>query len=299
MENKQNTNSRRKIFAELVFRKYINGSNIETACERLLQQLNSDSNPEHEKSNSERKRILENCLTLFRNPETATEIEQIRKTENLENGPKLIKRVIAEFYEEIFDADKREYDMSTKYNPNVIPMAPDQSGVSRKLIEFRDLSDIPVTIVPDGHGNELTFDTVGRLAYQTRLAGKSFINKYSIYKNSEELLCEVFARINLSMLSSDEAYRRAVIKELLSNKNLNHASTNSHYIGEIQPTSPDEKVQIGEQAEFCESYQTLIKYGYSDLYDWVFDCNAFSAARDFEKYHPISKETNKKPGTDR
>lgn len=289
----------KRIIAEYIIQKYLKGNDINKLSSRLLKQISEDSNPEHSEENEECKKIVQNCLTLLQDPKIIHEIEQIRESENLTDESSLIQRIKSEYFEKIFNKDKRTYDMSKKYNPKAVTTVTTPSGLTKKVMEFRYAINDSVTYVQDEQGDEFLFEKVGRLAYHSQLRGKKFIDKYRVYKNNE-FLCEIFTRLIPSKLLSDIPYRRAVINELLSSRSLENAEANSGYVGEIEkPSFTDEKIPVGKQEEISELFCSLSKYGYSELYDFVFDYDTHSAVRDFQQEQQQSTGTANKKNTGR
>ena len=289
----------KRSIAEYILSKYINGDDMNALGSRILQQISEDSNPEHAEENKECEKILQNILKLLQDPGVKKDIENIRQSENITGNSSFIQRIKLEYFEQIFEKDKRTYDMSNKYIPMSVATRKEPYGKERKIMEFRHVINDPITFVEDDYGDNFTFEKVGRLAYQSQSSGKRFVDKYKIYKNME-LLCEVFTRLNPSQLLSNEPYRRAVIRELLSARNIEASKLNSGYIGEIQPPEfSDEKAPIGKQIEIEELFSSLYKYGYSALYDFVFDYNIFSAVKDFQQEQQQSTGTTNKKNAGR
>lgn len=286
--------------AEYILRNYLSGTDIHSVCHRLSQLLNNDSNPEHSTSNEECKKILQNCLALIENPKIQSEIESIKKSESIESVSELAKRIETEYYEEIFEKDKRNYDMPSHYKSNLIASQTLPNGVQRDVIEYRDLIKYSSTDVPDLDGNMLKIVKIGRLAYKAHMHSADFVDKYQIYTADGRFLCEIYTRLNLSELRSNEAYRRAVFKELLCKKNL-QACLPSKYIGEIKANNKifGENVQIGEQKDVFDGYANFSMFGYSKQYSFIFDYDSLAAVKLHIKEQNKPLGTNPQQGTPR
>ena len=255
--------------------------------------------------NPEKKQILENCKNLFESDSTQKdvdiEIETIRTDINATKGrnptdSEIAKWLINCFSEEIFAVNKRTYDMSHLSAKGFLVPIKTSQGKTSKLVSYVSFEKIqqekqkkdgntiarPVRLFKDKQGNTILIEFMGYLVYGTPNYNDS-IGKYLITKNVNgvEQKLEVFTSLNMHALGSDEAYRKVVIQELLSTKNIER-SNSDNYIGEILT----ESILKPREEKLGDSIYT---YQITSEHALVFDGEKLEAVRAYKQQEAIKK----------
>lgn len=258
-------------------------------------------------TNPEKKQILENCKNLFESDSTQREvdieIETIRSDINTTKGrnptdSEIAKWLIHCFSEEIFAVNKRTFDMSHLPAKGFLAPIKTSQGKTSKVISYVSFEQIqqekqkkdgkvierPARLFKDKHGNTILIEFMGYLAYGTPNYNSS-IGKYLITKtvNGNEQKDEVFTNLDMHALSSDEAYRKAVVQELLSKKNLERSNADN-YIGEILT----ESILKPREERLGDSVYT---YQITSEHALVFDGEKLEAVRAYKQQEATKRTT--------
>lgn len=241
---------------------------------------------EHDNSVDEEKRkILEKCLDIFRSPE----IRDLIKKGNFD-----AKQIYSMFHEKILGDNKRQYNISSLYDENIIAGRRDGKG---KCIKFtkKDGMDNAFTSLS---GETIKIKCIGELNYKTQLGEESYITKYKVTRpiagNKAETF-EVYSNINMPQMSNNDEYKEMVLNELLSENNIRLSNANG-YLGVI---TEDHSMDVGEEQKSRIRY----KYKASPNYMLLGETDEMSAVKDYEQREKETKivpeEKSKDEGEER
>jgi len=205
---------------------YRHNADINAIYDRLAEKTAGDS----------QKEILANCRDLFKNSTTRKKIDEMidnfrQQNEQEPTDSQLANIIILKFGEQITGVDKRKYDMSDMYAPEMVSNIR-YSSVFKESFSLTD---------PDG--NLITIREMGILFFNSGLDDS--ITKYRI--STPKGTFEVFSNINYSRLLPGSPYYEAFFDELLSENNIKRSNT-CNYIGELvntQGVSP--QCQVGHE----------------------------------------------------
>ena len=177
------------------------------------------------------------------------------------------------FLEDILKVPKRKYDMSHLYNSHLIATQKENSDLKKAKIFLRN--NVPEYVLADEDGKQIILTDIGTVAYEDWTGLQSDIPIYQMQKEQnngnfkQKVVC---TRIIMPELMDSE-YRKAIIKELFSDRNLEQSNT-SAYIGQILKQKSEDKEDLPK----TES-QTTFKYKYrvSDNYVLEYDATELSA----------------------
>lgn len=323
MEHKKNSDCNRNVFAQMVLPAficaYIWKSDIRTVYSKFISKLNSDKNNDHRAQNDERRKILENCLTLFTDIKMKKQIEAEREAlkkqlnEFEHRGPdyerepshsELAKRIISAFPERLFGDNKRKYDMSHKYSSGIIAArkAPDGSTVKGvKLVPVGGIHT-PSWCLQDNYGRLISIHLIGRLQYLNGFGEGGYLEQFSVEisrANSDEDEDEYIVYTNINMVEMGENFRYTdlVIKELL-NKNNIELSNACGYIGEITSTKGEsKKLSVGQE---FDDEGGFYRYQVAPDYALMYDPEQLSAVVDYVRQQErIRQQIEKNDSTSR
>lgn len=270
--------NKRDVILEFIFSKYITGADIESACQSLIQKTHSE----------ERKKVLQNCIDLFSDPYAQQKIEEIQKAEQPKNNSEFIQLLLATFAEDIFDYEKRQYDMSGNYKGNKIKTITQPNGVAHKDISFHNISkDTPPFILHLEDNDVIMFEHIGTLKLTPISSNiNKTVDQFRIKfmaSNGNQQVYTVFTNIDFKKLSN-KSYLRAVLEELLSRKNIEQSNCNG-YIGELVSSNNFiDTLKIGEQSNYSEFYLgSGTRYKFSNNYELVYDFDTLEAVVDYTR----------------
>ena len=208
----------------------------------------------------ELREVADNFYNLIRNPKLREEV--IRKDMKISEFMELYR-------EEVLGDDKRKYDMSDLFNETFIKSKNSVKGDNSRYLKYTPFHGETYEYT-DEKGNEYYIVEVGRLYMQQWNGLQNYIDKYSITRKENEeqvTVDEIYSNISIRDMD-DEKYRNAVIRELLSRRNIDLSQTKG-YVGEIVETpinlkkeKPGKEINVGNS-----SYLYKINDKYSLLYD--------------------------------
>ena len=245
----------KKQFAVFVIRQFKGLSNParrEECYKKLLEMAEKDPYSEEQKA------ILKGCVNLFRD---------FSSEDN--NNP---NDILNSHLEYIFDDCKRQYNMSEMYNPDLIAEVTTENGNKTKAVMFKKYEH-PSFNYYTLNDNKFHLRPVGSLKYINAVGLRNSITKYQIIKevpNGRMKKYEIYTNIIIPLLDESEAYKEAVLGELLSDKNIEFSNAKG-YVGEVLPKNDesinldvgDEEFNIDYSYKISRNY--LLKYSQEDL----------------------------------
>ena len=233
-----------------------------------LESLNNDA-----KSISiEKRKILENCYSIFSRVEIRKAILDSRIKNKLENND-LVDLVLNIISEKVLGDRKRTYNMSDKFSEDRISTKINKkSGLPEKAVDFIPLSKKLSITLSDEFGHEISISKTGALSYHDGIIEES-IDKYKITKkfsNTHIENYEVFSHIDFLKLEKDSNYKQVVLNDLLNINNIELSNT-CGYIGEIEDTRHQpKKLEVGEQYFNPNGFYTYqISRNFALTYDYI------------------------------
>lgn len=253
---------------------YINQSDIKTIYDNFRDRISADNSSQ----NLEKRKVLENCLTFFRDVKTKDLLSQQAFVEqHSENNDKkypsseeLVEIILLNYPEVILGDNKRKYDMSDKYCEGM--------GITIKGFKPSNIDEVPSLIHDDFINGEIIICRLGKLIYGTQSVSNESIDKYSIslpLENGMKQEYEVFSYIDIDRLYENRDYRQAVLRELLSKNNL-ELSNSGGYIGVIDEpnTHYDTEINVGDQID--DGFGTY-RYRISKVHHLIYEAEPLTA----------------------
>ena len=312
MENSKNRECNRSIFARMVLPAFITAhiwnSDVRAVYSKFMERISKDINPYTRAQNDERRKILENCLTLFTDIKLKKEVDAERdllkkeinvaenRTGDYERRPtdnELTKRLLSVFSEKIFGDNKRKYDMSSKYKEGYIQDMKTPDGSTLMCVDV-----VPVIgthysswSIQDEYGRIISINLIGKLHYLNGFKTWKYLNQYRVSIFKDEKLDDdeyiVYSNINLSQMDSDPRYANAVFREILSKNNI-ELSNSSGYIGEIVKSEEAPKKLEVEQE--WDSEGDFYQYQISPQYALIYNPEHLSVVIDYVKQQELIKQ---------
>lgn len=215
------------------------------------------STPEKEEECKKLLEILEKTYKIF----SDQEMTDIIIKNNITHKQFISKYGEKILGEELLGDNNRKYDISDKFNPNLIAYE-DKEKQTRK-VEFVPRKGVEHVYI-DNIGKQVSIQEIGKLYFKEWNGLNSDISKYRVMKQIEKNnyeIYEVFSNIKIIMMENPE-YRAAVLDELLSKKNI-QLSKAGGYVGEIVDaikTNNDNKMNNGKSTKNDEYYLINSKY---------------------------------------
>ena len=191
---------------------------------RVLITNQKRSTPERAKECNDLLDMLERTYKMF----TDEEVKKIIINNNVS-----FKQFINIYGEKLLGDNKRQYDMSDRFNEQL-------HETGRSL--YTQSRGKGVHTYFDSEGKEIIIQEIGCLTFEEWNGVNSEIYKYRVQKQSDVNTykeCEVFTNIKFILMENME-YRAAVLEELLSRNNIELSNVGG-YIGEIEKAPIDEK----------------------------------------------------------
>ena len=266
---------------------YIQKSDLRALYDKLRARIPNDNTLQ----NTERRKVLENCLDFFNNVKNRNILNQQINTNDLKQQSKeeLAETLLQRFSENILGDHKRKYDMSHKYCEDMLDLR--TFDYIQSPVEY----DGP-PLKYDNSDIEIKISRLGRLSYKTNTLADDSIDRYSILvleKNIPIQEYKVFSDINLEKLATDIHYRQAVLGELLSKNNIELSNTNG-FIGVIDEADTDYKPQLKIGEELDDGYST---YRYrcpsSEKHHLVYQTEPVTAVMMWTQYQELKKKHEK------
>lgn len=220
----------------------------------------------------EKRKILENCYSIFSRVEIRKAILDSRIKNKLENND-LVDLVLNIISEKVLGDRKRTYNMSDKFSEDRISTKINKkSGLPEKAVDFIPLSKKLSITLSDEFGHEISISKTGALSYHDGIIEES-IDKYKITKkfsNTHIENYEVFSHIDFLKLEKDSNYKQVVLNDLLNINNIELSNT-CGYIGEIEDTRHQpKKLEVGEQYFNPNGFYTYqISRNFALTYDYI------------------------------
>lgn len=253
---------------------YINQLDIKTIYDNFRDRITTDNSSQ----NSEKRKVLENCLNFFRDIKTKNIlsqqafVEQQSESNNQKHpsSEELAEMILSNYSEIILGDHKRKYDMSDKYCEGIVEAV-------KKFVPS-NADEVPSIIHDDFLNEDITIYRLGSLIYGTQSVGNESIDKYSIsipLGNGMKQEYEVFSHIDIDRLYKNRDYRQAVLRELLSKNNL-ELSNAGGYIGVIDDpnTHYDTEINVGDQID--DGFGTY-RYRVSEKHHLIFETEPLTA----------------------
>lgn len=232
------------------------------------------STPEREQECNELLQILERSYRMFSNPE----VENIILKNNVS-----AKQFISKYGEKLLGNNKRKYDMSDRFNPDLI--AYQDKGKQIKGIQYVPKEGREY-IYLDSEGKEISIQEIGRLHFKEWNGIGNGVSKYRVMRRFGQDVYqenEIFSNIRIVMMEDPE-YREAVLEELLSRNNIQLSKTGG-YVGEITELPTSEGMKTGSEKVVAGDYF----YKVSPRYALTYHSEDIAAAMIFDAAQKTSK----------
>jgi len=197
-----------------------------------------------------------------------------------------MERLLTVFPEILFGDDKRKYDMSHKYIPDLLATLklPDGSSGYMVKVKKEENPQPPIPLKTD-YGRTIYLSKIGTLHYLLGSKADDYLSQYQITisrdgieKYEDQYI--VYSKIDLNKLTENSIYRSLIINELLSKNNI-ELSNASGYIGEIEPThGENNQLSVGEELDADGGFY---RYQVSPNYALFYDPQHLSAVVDYVK----------------
>lgn len=273
MKTKTNENFNRKQYLQSIVQNMVNKRTPEAISGVYNISLEAINKHENNKEIAiEKRKILENCYSIFSRVEIRKAILDARMKNKLE-GNDLVDLVLNIITEKVVGDRKRTYNMADKFSEDRITNKINKkSGLPEKAISFTHLpKEISITLSNES-GHKFAISKTGMLTYHDGIIEES-IDKYKITKTINDTYnenYEVFSHIDFPKLEKDPKYKQAVLNELLNINNIELSNT-CGYIGEIEDTRHHpKKLEIGEQYFNPNGFYTYqISQNFALTYDYM------------------------------
>lgn len=273
MKTKTNENFNRKQYLQSIVQNMVNKRTPEAISGVYNISLEALTKNENNKEIAiEKRKILENCYSIFSRVEIRKAILDARMKNKLE-GNNLVDLVLNIITEKVVGDRKRTYNMADKFSEDRIATRTNKkSGLPEKMVNFTPLEKVITTTLSDDSGHQFSISKSGTLFYNDGIIEES-IDKYTITKKIDDNYSQnydVFSHIDFLKLEKDPKYKQAVLNELLSINNI-ELSNAGGYIGEIEDTRHQpRKLEIGEQFDNPHGFYTYqISRDFALVYDYM------------------------------
>lgn len=240
-------------------------SDEKTSLMREIDKTQKNGSFEERNINMQKGKFLEVLYKLVQRQEIAKEIKSNSISEEL---------FFIKYAEDILSDNKRSYNMSDLYNPDIIV------GLTNKKVGYKTFPSTTEYEFKDLKGRIIRITPKGELAYETITGVRSSLVKYRIQRETGEGKFSefiVFSEIAINMMQ-DDAYREAVLNELLSANNIALSNCRG-YIGKIENRAGEDKQDMD-----CTEKRDLHSYSYrvNARNVLVFDSEDVSAVIDYQ-----------------
>lgn len=291
MKTKTNENFNRKRYLQSIVQNMINKRTSEAISG--VYNISLEALDKDEKSIAQEKRkILENCYSIFSRVEIRKAVLDARMKNKLE-GSALADLVLNIITEKVLGDRKRKYNMSDKFSEDRISTKINKkSGLPEKAVNFNPLNKEISISLSNELGHEFSISKTGTLSYHDGIIEES-IDKYNITKKISDTHIEnyeVFSHIDFLKLEKDKKYKQAVLNELLNINNIELSNT-CGYIGEIEDTRHQpKKLEVGEQYFNPNGFYT---YQISPYFALTYDYMPLTAVMLYDQNNKDTKHHSK------
>ena len=270
----------------------------------------------------EKIQILENCKKLFESDSTQKEVDleiatirtEITATKGREpSDSEIAKWLIKCFSEELFDTNKRTYDMSQVASKDMISTVKTPQGKVLKQVAYISFEEQqkrraksnpnaqpqkkvepPKIVLKDRHKNPIHIEFMGCLAYKTFLS-QEYIYKFHITQTIDGVITEheVFSNMDIFEMKYDKELCNVIVSELLSKKNITLSNVDG-YIGEIHKQSSTSMKPGNEKLERGGMYT----YQISPKYALIYNGERIEAIRAYNQQEAMKKSSTQPAITD-
>ena len=311
MENRKNSNFNRIEYLKSHIQAFVQSESKGINQVRgALNALNSSHITKNTQVDTQKRKVLESCLELFKNSRMK-ELIQIEKEkkgivdlttvsrdcrdENLHKMSVLANELADTLAEIVLGDSKRKYNMSSIRSEGMVASVESSDGSVKKAIKYVPQDKMNITL-SDLMGREISVKHIGCLYYQTPFTVE-YIYKYRVTRQSsdgEPIIHEVFANINLNTALENKEYSNALVNTVLSQNNIELSKTGG-YIGDLSCTTNsttklnpgEEYIQEDEQngkKKMCYyRYQITPKYALEFIDDRVEAVMAYNEQQTQEK----------------
>lgn len=257
---------------------------LQSAYNGFMSLIDRDLDPMHKGQNDEKKRILETCYNIFRNPSFR---ERLAESQKSMDRQELLQKLIDAVEEKGLGYQKRKYDMSDLYAGNQITPKTERfiplPANSKKYHR-------PTATFDDNLGNTITVEQTGQLVYSTLSVSNESVKSYRYTKTNNGSTIQdfpmLFSNIDINLLNENKDYRNAVLGELFSKNNLKLSNAGG-YIGEI--IVPQTPLSVGAQRQ---DESKFYRYQISPKYALEFDPQNLSAAVNYSRQQANQKQVD-------
>ena len=286
----------RNKFLWQIINQYMNKSDNDLL--KIYQQLASANIPDKNENGEldftkyeEKKMVIDKCYEIFR--------FNNRLRHLIREGKVNCNDVYVMFAEYVLGDNKRMYDMSELFDRSLIKKSQkDSKQLLIKLMNGENSKQgLGHTYISDD-GKKISIKQVDALLYMNSNGTSKYLYKYLINKNEKTGPEEVYTIIDVLRMDTDDEYKRAVLSELLSDRNIQLANA-AGYIGIIKPEKGDKGAET-----HVNTLSGLQAYNYqvSDNYMLEFNAEDLSAVVLYEnelKKNSEQKSPKKEEGVDR
>ena len=248
MENEKNNFNRLEYFRECILAfihseskgiKQVAGSLNYINCKPDLKNIDVETQKRH---------ILESCLSLFKSQKFKELIEKEKQKRGIENNlskenlhqAALLANILADRLSEIVLSDrKRTYNMSEVATIDTVSTIPEDLKYNDEFLSSKTVTNM--------FGDKITIQHIGKLSFSCRPSADDYIYRYCVTKQmgkDSQIVRKIFSDIDLNRIDEDPEYAYAVANELLSQNNMDLSKADD-YIGELDV--PPEGLEDGKE----------------------------------------------------